>query len=565
MSVGFIILVHQALGRAAEVARHLAAAGCPVVIHADLHVGRKAFEIFTDSLSDLANVRFCERRHCEWGTWAMVAATQDAAELLLAEFPDVSHVYLMSGSCLPLRPVHELEAYLDAHRRTDFIESVTTDDVAWTIGGLDRERFSMWFPFSWKRHRRIFDRLVEVQRRLKIRRRIPAGLLPHLGSQWWCLTRETLGAILQDPRRAHFDRYFRSVWIPDESYFQTLARAHSSLIESRSLTLSKFDYQGKPHIFYDDHLQLLRRSDCFMARKIWPRAGGLYRYFLRGGERMRTSAEPNPGKIDRVFARAVELRTRGRAGLVMQSRFPNDGWENGKTHASYSVFCGFDDLFTDFNRWLAKRTGLRVHGHLFAPGRAQFAGGETIYNGGLADAARLRDYNPQAFLTNLIWNTRGERQCFQFGPRDVQQIAQFLPYDGNAQISLITGAWAVALYGSRRDLVDIRVRAARRQKAEVAFLQHLRSVHARAHVRVWSLAEFLEDPMENLRGILQDFGPGVSRRIGEAPTMVELAGFGKFLQMLRNQGMNPHLAGDFSLLEGRSEKAPHGTRPRIVG
>jgi hypothetical protein len=106
---------------------------------------------------------------------------------------------------------------------------------------------------------------------------LPEGITPHLGSQWWCLTRQTLTAILEDPRRPELDRYFRYVWIPDESYYQTLVRNYGRKIESRSLTLSKFDFQGKPHVFYDDHLQLLRRSDCFVARKVWPRADRLYR------------------------------------------------------------------------------------------------------------------------------------------------------------------------------------------------------------------------------------------------------------------------------------------------
>ena len=33
--VGVIMLVHTALGRAVQVARHWARAGCPLVIHAD--------------------------------------------------------------------------------------------------------------------------------------------------------------------------------------------------------------------------------------------------------------------------------------------------------------------------------------------------------------------------------------------------------------------------------------------------------------------------------------------------------------------------------------------------
>jgi len=204
MSVGVVMLVHTALNRAEEVIRHWSAAGCP----------------------------------------------------------------LASGSCLPLRPIDDLTDYLEKRPRTDFIESATTADVPWTQGGLDFERFTLRFPFSWRKNRFLFDRYVEFQRRFKMYRRVPAGIVPHMGSQWWCLTRQTLSAILEDPDRSIYDTYFKRVWIPDESYFQTLVRLYSQNIESRSLTLSKFDYQGKPHIFYDDHLQLLRRSDCFVARAL---------------------------------------------------------------------------------------------------------------------------------------------------------------------------------------------------------------------------------------------------------------------------------------------------------
>ena len=151
---------------------------------------------------------------------------------------------------------------------------------------------------------------------------MPNGIVPNMGSQWWCLTRRTLSAILQDPDRPTYDKFFRHVWIPDESYFQSLARLYATRIESRSLTLSKFDFQGKPHIFYDDHLQLLRRSDCFVARKIWTHADRLYEAFLTDPAGAMKRTEPNPGKNARIFAQAVERRPRGRAGPFMQIRFP---------------------------------------------------------------------------------------------------------------------------------------------------------------------------------------------------------------------------------------------------
>ncbi|MGA0539540.1 beta-1,6-N-acetylglucosaminyltransferase [Neotabrizicola sp. VNH66] len=564
MTLGFVMLCHTALDRAAQTARYWATRDCPVVIHVDKRTADAGVEKLKADLADLPNIRFSPRHACEWGTWGIVAATQAAAAIMLADFPQVRHVYLASGSCLPLRPVEELRDYLDARPRTDFIESVTTADVGWTVGGLNAERFTLRFPFSWRKNRWLFDTYVEVQRRFRVRRALPDGLVPHLGSQWWCLTRQTLSAILDGPQRGEFDRYFRKVWIPDESYFQSLVRMVSSNVESRSLTLSKFDYQGKPHIFYDDHLQLLRRSDCFVARKIWPRAEKLYEAFLSPDAASQPRAEPNPGKIDRLFAKAVERRTSGRAGLYMQSRFPNREWENGRTAAPYSVFEGFAELFEGFDTWLSKVAGTRVHGHLFAPERVEFSGGAQVYNGALSDSARLRDYNPRSFLTSLIWNTRGERQCFQFGPDDNQKIAAFIAGDPNAQISVITGAFAVPLFQSNRNFGDIRAEAARLQRIETELVTVLRAPWVKARVRIWSLAEFVESPMEPLQTIVDEISPRSLRRLTEVPRLADLTGFGQFLQNLRNQGMQPVLMGDFPVGGDLPNASGRRARPYLV-
>lgn len=560
--LGIVMLCHTALDRAAELARHWAASGCPVVIHVDRRVSRKDMAGLRRALADCPGIGFSKRFTCEWGTWSLVAATLAACEQLLADHPGLRHVYLASGMCLPLRPMTELMAYLDAHPATDFIESVTTADVGWTVGGLNIERFTLRFPFSWRTRRRLFDRYVALQRRIGWQRRIPEGVEPHLGSQWWCLTRKTLEAILNAPDRARIERYFRRVWIPDESYFQSLARRYSTRLESRSLTLSKFDPQGRPFLFYDDHLELLRRSDCFVSRKIWPGADKLYAAFLAPppwpGERL----SPNPGRIDRLFSRAVERRLRGRAGLYMQSRFPRLDHENGKTSAPYCVFHGFTDLFEDFEAWLSRTTGARVHGHLFAPDRVAFAGGEQYFHGGLSDSAALRDHNPRAFLTNLIWNARGDRQMFQFSPRDNQACNWFIATDPNAQIAVITGSWVIPLMALDADFATIRAEAARLQRIETRHLSILRSMFVKAQVRIWPLGEFLESPMEAIQPILQDIAPRHRRTPTEVPRMRPLDNLGRFLQDLRNQGMQPTLVGD--LPDTPSPLWPDHGRPYLV-
>ena len=163
MSLGFVMLAHAALGRAAQVARVISASGSPLIVHVDSRVG-PAFEAFEKKIADLPNVSLAPRLACEWGTWTLVQASRDAAETLLREHPDLTHVYLISGACLPIKPISELAGYLEAHRDTDFIESVTISEVPWTQGGLSEERFTLTFPFPWRQRRRLFDLWVELQR-----------------------------------------------------------------------------------------------------------------------------------------------------------------------------------------------------------------------------------------------------------------------------------------------------------------------------------------------------------------------------------------------------------------
>lgn len=544
MSVGFVMLAHAALDRAAQIAAHLAEAGYPLIVHIDSRSSDEAFLKFADQMKPYDTVHLAERTACEWGTWSLVEASRNAAETLLNDYPDLHHVMLISGSCVPIKPLGALEAFLASHRDTDFIESVTIGDVPWTKGGLSDERFTLSFPFAWKKRKRLFDAWVELQRLVGRKRAMPDGLEPHMGSQWWCLSRLTLTRIFQDPRRLELDRFFRRVWIPDESYFQSLVRLYGTQVESRSLTLSKFDFQGKPHVFYDDHLLLLRQSPAFFARKVWPGANRLYRVFLS----KRLSKEPrgavSAAHVDRTFAQAITRRTRGRSGLVMAGRCPNEGFENGVTAAPYAVFHGFSDVFEDFPRWVAKATGSRVHGHLFDPVRARFFGGQSGYAGALSDSATLRDYDAASFLRNLIWNTRGEHQSFLFSSRDTQKVTPFLASDRNANISVISGAWALPLLRSGKPIAEVRREAAELQKAEAAFLELLHARDARCRARIWSLAEFLERPLDTMQDIVDSMSGAESHLVTECPSMKRMKGLAGFLQDLRNAGMNPHLAGD---------------------
>ncbi|MBU2957310.1 beta-1,6-N-acetylglucosaminyltransferase [Paracoccus sp. 1_MG-2023] len=540
--LGVVLLCHAQLDIAARMARIWVEGGARVAVHVDAKAPRSAFARMKADLADLPEVVFSRRRQCDWGRFNLVAATQDAAELLLERFPDRTHVFLASGSCLPLRPVRDLAAYLGAHHDRDHIESVTAFDVGWTVGGLNEERFTLFYPLDWRRHRWAFDRLVELQRRLKVRRTLPKGVIPHLGSQWWCLTASTLRAILSDPKRPVFDRYFRLSWIPDESYFQTLARRHSLQIESRSLTLAKFDHEGRPYQLYDDHARMLEESHCFVARKVWPGAKGLLAHFPRPAAGMPDTSPPRPERFERVINRTVRRRLLGRPGLYMQSRFPRKDAENGKTSAEYAVFHGFSDIFPGFEPWLARAIDADVHGHLMGPEMAEFAGRPEIGPGAISSSTLIRDRDPQGFLTSLIRVTP-RMQAFQFSPRDNQALNWFMATDSNATINVVTGAWLLPLLDCDMPFDDIRRVTAILQRAELENLNVLNSVWVKARVQIHELTDFLARPQAVMMQALQHLpqkGPAPT----DLPAMRDMTGLSELLRRLRNSGLQPRMSGD---------------------
>ncbi|MEO8530962.1 MAG: beta-1,6-N-acetylglucosaminyltransferase [Deltaproteobacteria bacterium] len=544
MTLGVVILAHTALHRTAEIAQYWADYGCKVAIHIDAKTSSDAFDSLKASLSRVPGIHFAPRTSCTWGTWSLVKATIQSCEMLLANEPDVSRVLLTSGTCIPIRPARYLIAHLEEYGQTDFIESVTTADVSWAVSGLEEERFTLYFPFSWKKRRRLFDFAVDLQRKMGVRRRVPAGLVPHLGSQWWCLTRRTLEAIFTDPERDRHERYFKQVWIPDEGYFQTLVRKHSTKIESRSLTFAKFDAQGRPHTFYDDNLNLLAHSGYFLARKIWPNADQLYRYFLTKRSLTASELTISPNNVDQVLTKAAGRRQVGRPGLYMQSRFPAQTALRQKTAAPYLVLEGFATLFPEFGNWFTGTTGLRMHGHLFARDRVAFFGDAKTHAGGLTDIAALRDYDPQAFLSNLIWNTRGDMQVFHFGPQDRQEISEFIAADANARVAIITGAWALALHRADLTFAEKRRQAAVLQRTEGAHIEHLQASSANGTLLTITLEAALHDPIRQLSELLEHLGAHTTYSRVKLPELAPTHGLAAFLQALKNDGLRLHLVGD---------------------
>jgi hypothetical protein len=540
MATGILILAHANpphanLGRVAEVALALARGGCRIVIHLDARVPQPEAAAFCARVAAHPQVRLVPRRACDWGTFSLVTAALDGVRLALAEWPDLTHLCQISGSCLPLRPVRLLRDFLAARPGTDFIESVPVQGQDWVVDGLSIERFTLRFPFSFTRQRRLFDAAVALQRRLRLKRALPAGLVPHIGSQWWCLSRPTLQAILADPDLPRLTRYFASTWIPDETFFQSLARRHSGGLNSRSLTFSRFDHQGKPFLFYDDHAGLLASQDAFFARKIWPGADALYRQFLDQDRQVPPPDRRLEARLDDALAR----RTLGRPGLIGPGRFTCRGFEaQFSTAAPYDVIEGIETLDPGFCTRAGKVLGWPIHGHLFAPGDARFAGGGMTGPGNVAGHARIRDRDPDQFLVRLVWGSQPDRLAFCLDPADCADIARFVARDPNAAILRLDDAWLLRLMQAGtlppRAGAEALLAAERLRRAELS------GPETRARVHRWSLDRVLADPVPAFREMAMRMGTDRSLMPPRLPSARDVS---DFAARLRAAGLDLPLPG----------------------
>ncbi|SEK62366.1 Core-2/I-Branching enzyme [Roseivivax marinus] len=315
--IAFILLCHKDPDAIVKQAQSLTAVGDYIAIHFDARAPAHAYQAIRAALADNPNVAFARKRiKCGWGEWSLVRATLLAVEAAVDAFPRATHFYMLSGDCMAIKSAEYAHDFLD-RREVDYIESFDYFHSDWIKTGWKEERLIYRHWFNERTQKRAFYTMFEVQKRLGLTRPIPEDLEIMIGSQWWCLRRRTVEAVLEFTRtRRDVMRFFATTWIPDETFFQTVVRhlVPETEIDSRTLTFLMFTDYGMPVVFYNDHYDLLLSQDALFARKISPEASDLKRrlgvLYASEGARFQISDEgrslfkflTQKGRIGRRFA-----------------------------------------------------------------------------------------------------------------------------------------------------------------------------------------------------------------------------------------------------------------------
>ena len=270
-TIAFILLCHKDPDAIIQQAKQLTAVGDFIAIHFDAQSPKADFRRIHTALVGNPNVAFVKKRiRCGWGEWSLVQATLDAVETALEAFPSASHFYMVSGDCMAIKSAKYIHNFLDDND-VDYVESFDYFESDWIKTGWKKERLIYHHFFNERTQKRLFYWSFELQKCIGFSRNIPADLQVMIGSQWWVLRRNTIKSIIEfSKKRTDVIRFFRTTWIPDETFFQTLVRhlVPSDEIQSRSMTFLFFTDYGMPVTFYNDQYDLLLAQDSLFARKI---------------------------------------------------------------------------------------------------------------------------------------------------------------------------------------------------------------------------------------------------------------------------------------------------------
>jgi hypothetical protein len=198
----------------------------------------------------------------------------------LTDRTDIDYVYLCSGADSLTKPLAALKAHLTKNKGKNFIQCMD-QDTRWIVDGIQKERYELYHVVNWRDHPKLFSFLVKVQKMLRIRRILPDNMRGYFGSQWWCLTFAMAMNILRKARRPDISRFYKYTWVPDEMMFQTLAASLEDPANFLpSLTYCKFNSNGKPVYFFDDHYNFIKSLPHFFVRKVADEAAA-FRYMYR--------------------------------------------------------------------------------------------------------------------------------------------------------------------------------------------------------------------------------------------------------------------------------------------
>lgn len=242
--------------------------------------------VHVDAKSDLAqfqtrtspNVMFlADRVDVRWAGFSMVRAILALIETAMAKGESYSHLVLLSGADYPIKPAHEIEAFLFANKDHEFIKYI---DVRESPDHYMKQIEVKHFRDPILAGGGFPDRVArKVANSLKMSNKWDGKWIPYFGSNWWALTPACCEKVLETAKKVPFIEMNRRTFAPDEKFFHTIVG--NSEFAAKSDGLQEFLGVGTCNLanlhivdpslakwFTEEDFEQVASSDKFFVRKV---------------------------------------------------------------------------------------------------------------------------------------------------------------------------------------------------------------------------------------------------------------------------------------------------------
>ena len=216
MKVAYLIMGHRDPQQILRLMNALRSSAAFFVIHIDKRAADSVFAPLREYAAGRSDVFLAPRIRCYWGSFGIANAMVECVKTAVKAGAHFDYAILLSAQDYPIKRGDEIKGFLEKNQGAEFIESFELDKPnRWTSHAGPYQAMNRVGYWTFFLRSRPFH--------LRIPRRFPFGWRPFGGSQWWGLSRECVLYLENTFRtKPKVIRYFRHVFIPDESLFQTV-------------------------------------------------------------------------------------------------------------------------------------------------------------------------------------------------------------------------------------------------------------------------------------------------------------------------------------------------------
>lgn len=258
MKIAYIISAHRLPEQLIRLVKRLNTETDRFLIHVDQKTDPRIYQQLVTDLKPFPNVHFLKRHRCHWGDFGHVQATIKGLNTLFTQNWDFDYIILLTGQDYPLKSPAQIHQFLQEGRGNSYMShrplplTLNPNDLETCfleIPPHQRPEYRQFYEqnlteklyringwhffngagehFSWPPREQESPFLYKIWSKIGFlfpqKRTFPPGFKPYVGRSYWCISQEVAAYLHQFiNRNPQFVRFFKTVYIPDEYFFQTI-------------------------------------------------------------------------------------------------------------------------------------------------------------------------------------------------------------------------------------------------------------------------------------------------------------------------------------------------------